>query len=518
MNVRYSIFSLFLFLLLHDLSFAQPGTLDNSFDSDGIQLYIDPGYTTTANVILVLPDSSILTVGERYGGFGGQLLMLGYQADGSVNTNFGRNNTFGNPVWGYPGIVHTDVPGSNREYGYAAVRQPDGKIIVGGAANTMADWLLVRYHPNGDIDSTFGGTGIIQKDWGGFDQLLSLHLQSDGKIIASGTANQDLGACRFEPDGTPDTGFGINGEATLGLSGWGGGGTMAVDALGQIYICGITNGNYILGRLNANGTKDTGFGNNGIATITSNDFPTQIFVGISPGGLPVIVADEPSNFGTNSGLLLARFLSNGSPDPAFGGGDGKVSSALGTFVSPRSMRIQPDGKILVTGQLTINGARDMFVAKYNTDGSPDAGFGSNGLALSGLGVDLASTYSNGQSLALQPDGKIILGGIYTSTGLNHLALARFHNDVDASTSIGDLLPGIKLGLYPNPTPDRFFVPVPEGKWNWLTVRDIAGRQVYVQTINAEKQLEIDLSELPASLYIVELSGGSGFTSGKIRKQ
>lgn len=521
MNQTFSFFSLMFLLCMAHTGLAQTGVLDSSFDDDGILTYFDAGYTTTANAILVLPDSNLLTVGERFSGFGSQLLLLGYQPDGSVNDLFGKNNLTGNPVWGYPGIVHTDVPGSNREYGYAAIRQTDGKLLIGGAANTGFDWLLARYQANGDIDSSFGGTGIVIQDWGGFDEIRALHLLADGKILAAGTANQDAGVARFDANGALDTGFGVNGLAKLALSPWGAGNGMAVDAAGRIYVCGIDgNGAYALGRLLPTGALDTGFGTGGVTSIPSNEGPTDIYVALTPAGLPLFVADEPSNFSLNSSLLLARFQENGSPDPAFGGGDGQVSSALGSRVAPRDLLIQVDGSILVAGQITVNGALEMCVAKYAADGSLDATFGTGGYAVSGLGVDLSTTFATGGSLALQADGKILLGGNYYANGLNQLALARFTNSIGPATGLAsDLEPGPLLNLYPNPTSGVFHLSLPDGNWEQLTVRDLAGRLVRKQTLLPQQtQVDVSIEGLPSALYQVELAGRQSILHGKIRKQ
>jgi hypothetical protein len=185
-----SILIIFFLLTSYSFLFGQPGALDTDFGDEGIVLYIDVTYNTIPNAILVHPDSmQILTVGERFNGFGSQLLMLGYQSDGQTNTGFGYNNPGGNPTWGYPGIVHTDIPGSNREYAYAASLRSDGKIVVGGAANTGLDWLLARYHPNGDLDDSFAGNGYLIYDWGGADFVHSI-IVIDTIIIDGGLANK----------------------------------------------------------------------------------------------------------------------------------------------------------------------------------------------------------------------------------------------------------------------------------------------------------------------------------------
>jgi uncharacterized delta-60 repeat protein len=105
--------------------------------------------------------------------------------------------------------------------------------------------------------------------------------------------------------------------------------------------------------------------------------------------------------------MLARFNSDGSPDSTFGSG-GSVMTALGDGddVAASAIALQPDGRIVVAGHATDSGGTNLVVARYNPDGSPDAGFGTGGASLVPLG-DEGTAEANG--LALQADRAVVTG-------------------------------------------------------------------------------------------------------------
>lgn len=507
----------FFFCLLVAMGNAQDGTLDTSFGDDGIVLYLDAGYTTTANAILLKQSGAILTVGERYSGFGSQLLMLGFTPDGEVDNTFGRSNLFGNPTWGYPGIVHTDIPGSNREYAYAAVMQPDGKVIIGGYANTGGDWLLARYQPNSDLDSSFATNGYLTMDHGGFETINALVLLEDGKILAGGTADSDLGLARYNANGTPDNSFGTNGFVSVTTE-FGGGGHIAVDTESRIYVSGTdgggANGAVVLARFLEDGAPDNSFGNSGKVVFPSGQFPGQAVIGLSYDGKPVVVAEQPANFGQSSKLLVTRFNANGSPDTSFDG-DGRLVLTIGTFATPDAVIVQPDGAILITGRSTDAVTRELIVAKVEADGSI-ADFGNNGVARSGLGTDLISHYATGLSLALQPDDNVLAGGIATIGGLNQVVLARYHNSVgEVSSARDNIAPDLQLRSYPNPARNQLFVDLPAGNWTRITLSDLSGRVILAEPLHTPSlRVQLDVGKLTPGLYTITLRGEEGFAAGK----
>src|SRR5262249_23308044 len=120
------------------------------------------------------------------------------------------------------GKLFTDVSGQS-DRANAVVIQPDGKILVGGTGGNGPHffYVLARYNPSGSLDQTFGNGGKLVYDpspSGSYNELWDLALQPDGRILAGGnvTINNDtqFAVARFNPNGSLDTYFGSNGLAT----------------------------------------------------------------------------------------------------------------------------------------------------------------------------------------------------------------------------------------------------------------------------------------------------------------
>ncbi len=147
--------------------------------------------------------------------------------------------------FGGTGMVSTAL--TTYDNGAAAVAiQPDQKIVTGGYANTGGrhDFCLARYKPNGTLDSTFNGTGIVTFSVSSLDDgIEDIAIQPDGKIVAVGWADnnnhQDIALARFNPDGSIDNTFGTGGKVTTDMaagneSAFG----VVIQPDGKIVVCG----------------------------------------------------------------------------------------------------------------------------------------------------------------------------------------------------------------------------------------------------------------------------------------
>jgi len=179
------------------------------------------------------PDGSALAPGFGPGGAGfvatdiggadvaNALALLpggGFAVAGSSGLDFAvvRSTSLGlpDPTFGKNGIVKTDLGAGSVDVAYAALAQPDGKILVAGttkaAGSEDADFAIARYNPDGSLDPSFGGDGIVTTDFrGDTDTVYDLALQGDGKILAGGTAQVAgtgwFAIARYNPDGALDT-------------------------------------------------------------------------------------------------------------------------------------------------------------------------------------------------------------------------------------------------------------------------------------------------------------------------
>ncbi len=178
------------------------GGYDNSFGNNGIVITDFPNTVEGEPRVEILPDMSFIVL-CRIGlpvsapEFG----LIKYLPSGAIDTTFGTQ-----------GLVMTDVSEFN-DSPQELLIQPDGKILAAGTLidGFPEDYELVRYLPNGNLDEDFGENGIVITDLADGESTSNLALLPDGKIVLGGTANWDLTILRYHPDGKLDSDFGING-------------------------------------------------------------------------------------------------------------------------------------------------------------------------------------------------------------------------------------------------------------------------------------------------------------------
>ena len=323
------------------------------------------------------------------------------------------------PSFGTGGTVITSFGGS--DVASAVVIQPDGKLVVAGRTNIAGNtvFALARYNPNGGLDPTFGTGGLVTTDFGSTDQALAVALQADGKIVTAGRRGSDVIVARYNANGSQDTLFGSNGRVITNFGATELALTLVLQPDGKIVVAGRTNKPAPSGTSTSRwrattsaGTLDLTFGTAGLVTRTSEEAST--------GHSPWRCSRTASSWwpGTSdANFALARYNSDGSLDAGFGTG-GKAMTSFGGADQASAVILQPDGKIVVAGQTDTGVSIDFALARYMPDGSLDGAFGIGGRVttnFTGASDDL------GSAVALQSDGKIIVGG----TSDDNFALARY---------------------------------------------------------------------------------------------
>jgi uncharacterized delta-60 repeat protein len=135
-------------------------------------------------------------------------------------------------------------------------------------------------------------------------------------------------------------------------------------------------------------------------------------------------------------VTTTRYLSNGNLDLAFGINGMVTTSISGNDDSGRSLLLQPDGKIIVAGETSLNPPNSLFLIRYNTDGTLDNSFGSGGIVTTTIGINDPSSPSSGK-IALQGDGKIVLNCNYKPTNSTYAsALIRYNANGTLDNSFG----------------------------------------------------------------------------------
>ncbi len=390
---------------------AAPGDLDPSFGTGGKVTTDFSGFGGRAAAVALQPDGKIIA-GGRAGGanfYGTGFGVARYNADGSLDSTFGIGGT-----------VTIDFFFGDDEV-HSVLAQPDGKIVAAGSKifQFPGDFELVRFNADGSLDASFGVGGKVTTDISDIDSINDAVLQPDGKIVvAGGTGSLGTGSlalARYNPDGTLDTTFGTGGIVVSGLPMIAL--TLALQTDGRLVTAGASGVSFGLARFNADGSVDTSFGAGGLVTTNFPEgFASANAVALQSDGKIVAAG------GGSVPFVLARYNTDGSLDTSFGVG-GKVTGTYDDFAIANGAVVQPDSKIVAVGAAgAFTTTAHFALARYNTDGSLDATFGTGGRVT----TDFGGQFDFAQAVALQPDENIVVAGVAAIIGSpDQFALARY---------------------------------------------------------------------------------------------
>lgn len=327
-------------------------------------------------------------------------------------------------------------------------------LLSGLVASTLSCGLFAQA---GSLDSSFGGDGKVTADFL-FDHndAYSLALQPNGRIVTAGYVNNDtlsydFAVMRHLSDGSIDSSFSSDGGQTTDFfSLLNEARAVAIQSDGKIVVVGYTytpdmQVHFAIARYLADGTPDPTFSFDGRETI---DIITSLHseagassVVIQPDG-KIVLAGATSN-GPFDDFALVRLHTDGTLDNSFSF-DGKVTTDFGISDDGiRSMAIQPDGRIVVAGSSHNGNNFDVAVARYHMDGSLDTGFDADGMVTTVVGAG----ESVARSVALQTDGKIVVACSSVSDSAYEFALVRYNTDGTLDTAFaGDGTATTDFGL------------------------------------------------------------------------
>lgn len=300
--------------------------------------------------------------------------------------------------------------------------QDDDKIVVAGADGMT--WMLARFLPDGAQDPDFGSGGVVTDATGVVEGLA---IQPDGRILVVGVVNDKVAVVRFNPDGGRDQSFGSNGLAAVGPERFSSshGQGVAVQSTGGIVVAGTEssdNNGFVL-RFSPDGDLDQDFGSSSFFTASRLGYQGVV---IGEGDRILVAGTQRGDSG--QGFAVTRLDADGSPDLTF--------AQTGTIVLSESpytvsgLALQSDGKPVLVGSVS-DGVNGYALARFNSDGSPDATFNASGF----LRAELEIQYTRGQAIAVQADGKLI--GVTTSgTQASGLRASIFRRLPDSALDAG----------------------------------------------------------------------------------
>src|SRR5215471_8409512 len=276
---------------------------------------------------------------------------------------------------------------------------------------------------SGDLDSTFGTGGKVNLAFpGSNDAVRGTAIQSDGKIVVAGSDGNDFTLARYNTDGTLDTGFGSAGKVVTDFSGGADQAfAVAIDSSGKIVAAGSTTNtvsptgtDFALARYNATGTLDATFGGGGKVVTDfhgGNDQATALKIDsngkLVVGGRAFNPGSGPSTPSTSFDFALARYNADGTLDATFGTGGKTTTDFFGNADQVSAIGIASDGKIVAAGFATnCNVGNDFGLARYDTNGALDSGFGTGGKVT----TDFTGGDDRASAIAIQSDGKIVVAG------------------------------------------------------------------------------------------------------------
>lgn len=415
---------------------SNPGDLDTTFGAGG-KVTTDFGGNDIANAVATQSDGKLVAVGVYFPTpSAGDFAVARYNIDGSLDTAFGIG-----------GKVTTSFGSAGRDQAWAVAIYKSGpnlgKIVVVGdtTASGPNRFALARYNTDGSLDTSFDTDGMVTTDFrtspsdiSPMAQAFSVALQSDDKIVLSGaffkffSNGWDFALARYNADGSLDTSFGGTGKVITNVGGFPFGSgdsaaSVAIQSDGKILAAGSANplaqnnSDFALVRYNTDGSLDTSFGTGGKVTTelgSTADFGKS--VAIQSDG-KIVLAGQYGDY-PSADFALARYNTDGSLDASFDT-DGKVLTNFGGWDLGQSVAIQSDGGIVAAGHTqNASFALDFALARYNADGSLDSSFGIGGKVT----TDFGGGPDAGHSVAIQSDGKIVAAG---SGGNGDFALARY---------------------------------------------------------------------------------------------
>jgi uncharacterized delta-60 repeat protein len=307
-------------------------------------------------------------------------------------------------------------------------------------------WLVlvsVAHAAPGDLDTTFGSSGIVSSSTGtteSFGWAADVAVQSDGKIIAISTyvsnsdSQKEFLVERYNSNGTLDSSFGSGGIVKTSF-----GGTEAqassviIEPGGKILVGGAADGEFALARYNSNGTLDTSFGGGDGMSTSAVSVPEASGLWAESGSMALLPSGKIVLGGSTDiraigedgepyiapHMVLARFNEDGTLDTSYGT-NGIAAGPAGNLYG---LTADSSDRILIAGWSNY----EFAVARFTSSGSLDTSFAGTGL----VRMDLSETGSKAAKVLVLPSGKILASGY----GIG-MTIFRFNEDGSLDSSFG----------------------------------------------------------------------------------
>ncbi len=450
MKINFTMIIALLFALISRVSGQNAGTLDLTFNGTGKVIY-DKDQLDLYNNVKVQTDGKIVAVGSSISPNFSSIVIevTRYMPDGTFDPSFGTNGHF----------TYSDYVESGA---YKCLIKSDGKILIGGyTTNYSTYWeLLIQLNADGTLDPTFGNNGIVLQPLGPQENnIFALALQNDGKILAAGYSqdenyNKIPVVLRFSEIGVLDVNFGTNGVATIPVTEVDNDfSAVSVQSDGKIVAAGhISNGlnwySLLAVRFDQDGALDPTYGTGGVVNMNLGNVDDEFFDMVMLNDDETILTGfVVSESDYTFHMLLMKLDNSGYPALGFGI-DGYQILGDVSYTVGNAIALQPDGKILVvgsTGELSP-GNNDWVLWRFDANGFPDDTFGTNGVTT----TDFFGNADEALGIALYQNKIIVAGKTRNANDLLDFALAEYINDNYFNVSIPDAIKTADFVISPNP--------------------------------------------------------------------
>lgn len=378
------------------------GTLDTTFVPG-------TGFDTTVYTISATSTGDIY-VGGSFSSYNGTTVhgIAHLSSTGVLDTSYGLGGT-----------------GANNNVMTSKI-QSDGKLVIGGyftryGTSTATANSIARLKPDGTLDTTFVSGSAFTGNVNG------IALQADGKILAVGAmssygGNTISGLSRISTTGAYDGSFSTGSGLKYGMNPWNNAAVEQSDGKiifggGFSYYGAYKRGNIV--RVNTDGSVDASYASGAGAGLNTQESVDAI--ALQSTGEAIIGGGFSRYNGNTSYKYIARLDASGNPDATWSGaGSGPNYVPNPAYTDVQTIAVQSDKKIIIGGYFTAyNGTSRGYIARLNLDGSLDTSF-----VPTGSGFD-----TNPHTIIIQPDGKILVGGGFTTYGgVSHPYIIRLNSD------------------------------------------------------------------------------------------
>lgn len=474
---------------------AQSGTLDLSFNGNGISVSNYTNQNNSADAMAIQADGKIVVAGATGTSTNAEMGVTRFNTDGSIDTTFGEN-----------GKVHISTS-FIKSFVMDMTIQADGKIVLAGYQwnNTTGDFVMVRLNEDGSFDNSFGTNGIAIIDGGKTEVAESILPLENGKFLIGGYINDQFGIARVNSDGSLDTSFGADGWVETNVSVLSYGNTLSINSDGRILFTGSvigTDNTWQVGvaAYDENGNIDSSFGDGGIKTFhfgTDNDFSASS-IQLNDGKILIGGHSWYETQPLRYEIAIAKLNADGSFDTSYGtNGISKFRWVADNENYFTDMVLQNDGKLVVTGRTVTPVDLDLALARLNADGQLDSSFGTAGITITD--IDLSVDTAN--NILLQTDGKIVVSGDTVPEGeLTQIFAARYTNELMGTQDFTTT----EVSLYPNPATQEINI-----EWSNTTkeykveIYNLTGQKL--KTTQLQNKGKINVSSFAVGTYFMKLT-------------